>query len=101
LVKVLRHLISKVTRFRQLGLGQVLDWLDDLGQRFGAEVASRHLPFVVLLGQHRTSTAPTNRMTAASFGKMPITSVRRFTFLFSRSSGLLLHTCRHARVGRP
>src|SRR3954464_3216099 len=38
------------------------------------------------------STAPTRRMTAASFGKMPTTRARRLISLFTRSNGFVDHT---------
>src|SRR5437764_15042342 len=41
--------------------------------------ATAHSPFC------SASTLPTSRMTARSFGKIPITSVRRFTSLLRRS----------------
>src|SRR5439155_26393884 len=40
-------------------------------------------------------------MTAARSGKMPTTSVRRRISLLSRSSELLLHSCRQCSFGKP
>lgn len=45
-------------------------------------------------------SAPTNRTMASSLGKMPMTSARRFTSRFTRSSGFVDAICASARAGR-
>ena len=54
----------------------------ELGQRLGTDGAPAHLPLVVLSGQHR----PHQPDNTARLGKIPTSSVRRFTARFSRSS---------------
>ena len=67
-----------------------------LRQRPSTEVvALAHLPLIVLLAK----TALTSRITAASLGKIPTTSVLLFTSLFSLSSGLFDQTFCHCSWG--
>src|SRR3712207_6484733 len=47
------------------------------------------------------STAPTSRITAASWGKMPTTRARRLISLLTRSSGLVDHTFAQCDRGKP
>ncbi len=68
-----------------------------LRQRSSAEVALGDLPLVVLCSQ---STAPTSRITAASFGKIPTTFVLLFNFLFTLSSGLFDHNFCQCSAGK-
>jgi hypothetical protein len=65
---------------KRVGVGFI-----NLGEGFDLHVAVLGLPFVVLLD----SAAPISRVIEASFGKIPTTSARRFTSLFSRSNGLV------------
>jgi hypothetical protein len=57
----------------------------EFGHRLGLHIAVLELPFVVGL----SSTAPIRRTMAPSLGKIPTTSARRLTSLFSRSSGFV------------
>ena len=63
----------------------------ELGHALDLHVAVLELPLVLA----SISTAPIKRVMLSSFGKMPTTSARRFTSLFSRSSGLV--ECSFAR----
>ncbi len=55
------------------------------GRTFDLHVAVLQQPLIIL----SSSTAPISRVMLASFGKMPTTSARRLTSLFSRSNGLV------------